>query len=200
MSVKAVDVVLLPDDEVTCKAIEANAELVDKFGRKIVLDKEICLPHISLAMGCIDEKDISAVGRILQSAAKEYPPVDLQISGVESSENSTGEKVSVLKVEKTEQLQSLHETVMEKLRPYLSYDATADMLYSDEEVAETTLQWIKNYREKSSFDKFLPHITIGYGELNSFPLPMNFSASKLALCHLGNHCTCREVLVSVELC
>lgn len=199
MSVKAVDVVLLPDDDLTCKAIKANAELVGKFGRKIVLDKESCLPHISLAMGYIDEKDIFVIGNILESIAKEHPLGDLIIVGVKSSENAAGEKVSVLEVEKTEELQLLHQVVMEKMKPYLSYNVTADMIYGDEEVAETTLRWIENYREKSSFDKFSPHITIGYGELSSFPLPMNFTASRLALCHLGNYCTCREALTSVEL-
>lgn len=198
MSRKAVDVVLLPGDRVTNKAIELNAELVKRFGRKIVLDKKSCLPHISLAMGCIDERDIASVGIILQSIAKENSPGDLRIKGVRSSENSAGEKVSAFEVEKTEELQSLHEIVMEKLLPYFSYDATADMIYGDEEVAETTLQWIKNYREESSFEKFFPHITIGYGELDSFSYSADFAVSRLALCHLGNHCTCREILTSAE--
>jgi len=199
MGKKAVDVVLLPDEAMTDKAIEANAELVKKFGKKIVLNKETCLPHISLAMGCIDEKDIASVERILQLSAKECSLSDLKICGVRSSENSTGEKVSVFEVEKTEELQLLHKTVMEQLAPYLSCDVTADMIYGDEEVAETTLLWIKNYREKSSFDKFFPHITIGYGELSAFSFPIKFTASRLTLCHLGNHCTCRKILVSIEL-
>jgi 2'-5' RNA ligase len=199
MGKKAVDVVLLPDEAMTGKAIEANAELVKKFGKKIVLNKENCLPHISLAMGCIDEEDIASVERILQSIAKECYLGDLTIYGVQSAGNSAGEKVSAFKVEKTEGLQLLHETIMERLEPYLGTDVTAEEI-KDEEVAETTLLWIKNYREKSSFAKFFPHITIGYGELSSLPaFPIKFAASKLALCHLGNHCTCRRVLASVEL-
>lgn len=198
MTKKAVDVVLLPDEAATGKAIEANAELVEKFGRKIVLNKESCLPHISLAMGCINEEDIASADVILQSIAKKISLSDLRICGVKSSENSSGEKVSVLEVEKTVELQSLHKSVMEKLTPYLSFDVAADMIYGDEEVTETTLQWIKNYRDKSSFDNFSPHITIGYGELDSFS-SMSFAVSRLALCHLGNHCTCKEILISVEL-
>jgi hypothetical protein len=37
MSRIAVDVVLLPDEAMTDKAIEINAELVKKFGNEIVL-------------------------------------------------------------------------------------------------------------------------------------------------------------------
>lgn len=199
MGKKAVDVVLLPDEAMTGKAIEANAELVRKFGKKIVLNKKSCLPHISLAMGCIDEKDVVSVKVILQSIAKECSLGDLKVLGEQVSENSAGEKVSAFEVERAEKLQSLHEMVMERLEPYLGRDVTAEEI-NDEEVAETTLSWIKNYREKSSFDKFSPHITIGYGEVSNLPpFPIKFTVSRLALCHLGNHCTCRRVLASVEL-
>ena len=103
-------------------------------------------------------------------------------------------------MEKTEELQLLHEAVMERLSPYLSCDVTGDMVCAEGEVEESTLLWIKNYREKSSFGKFFPHITIGYGEPSNFlSFPIKFAASRLALCHLGNHCTCRKILVSIEL-
>ena len=199
MGKKAVDVVLLPDEAMTSKVIEANAELVRKFGKKIVLNKKNCLPHISLAMVFIDDGDIADIEGILRSIVKESSLGDLTILGVHVSENSAGEKVSAFEVGRTKELQSLHETIMRRLEPYLGRDVTAEEV-NDEDVAETTLLWIKNYREKSSFDKFSPHITIGYGEVSNLPLfPVKFSASKLALCHLGNHCTCRRVLASVEL-
>jgi len=31
------------------------------------------------------------------------------------------------------------------------------------------------------------------------PFPIDFNVAELALCHLGNHCTCRRVLTSVPL-
>ncbi len=199
MSRKAVDVVLLPDEAMTDKAIEANAELVKKFGRKISLNKKDCLPHISLAMGCADEKNIISVREILRSIAKGFSLGELKVLGVQVSENTAGEKVSVFEVEKTKELQSLHEIVAGRLEPYLSNVVTAGDI-CDDDVAETTLSWIKNYLGKSSFGKFSPHITIGYGELiNLPPFPIKFVAARLALCHLGNHCTCRKVLASVDL-
>ena len=199
MSKRAVDVVLLPGEAMADKAIEANRELVEKFGEKIVLDKEKCLPHISLAMGCIEDEDIDAIGEVLKEIAEGAALGALLVVGIEVSENSLGEKVSVFEVERTEQLQRLHNEVMEKLSPYFSYDVSIEMIYGEEEVAETTLQWIKNYPEKSSFGNFSPHITIGYGESGGMAFPIEFAASRLALCHLGNHCTCREVFISVKL-
>jgi 2'-5' RNA ligase len=195
MSRIAVDVVLLPDEAMTNKATEANA----KLSREIVLNKENCLPHISLAMGCIDERDVPVIEKVLTVIAKRYTIGDLKIIGLRTSINARGETVSLFEVEKTKEIQSLHEMVMEKVEPYFSSVATGNMIYGDEEVADTTLEWIKNYREYSSFAKFFPHITIGYGQAQEQQLPINFTAEKLALCHLGNHCTCRKVLISVEL-
>lgn len=199
MSKIAVDVVLLPSDGMMDKAIQANAELVEKFGSKIVLNKENCLPHISLAMGCINEKDVEPIGRLLELVAKESPLGELTVIGIRTSTNARGEKGSVFEVEKTRDLQSLHEKIMRKMTPYFGCDVTSEMIYGDEEVAETTLLWIKNYARKASFTSFFPHITIGFGEIESEAFPITFAPSKLALCHLGNHCTCREVLASVEL-
>jgi len=195
----AVDVVLLPSDEMADKAIEANKELLKQCADKIVLDKEDCLPHISLAMGCIDERDIADIEKILQVIAKQCSFGQLSVIGIRTSANSAGEKASVFQVERTESLQSLHEEIMRRLAGYFSYDVTADMVLSGVRVSESTLLWIKNYPEKSSFGNFFPHITIGYGEITGHSFPIKFVVSKLALCHLGNHCTCRKILASVEL-
>ncbi len=49
-------------------------------------------------------------------------------------------------------------------------------------------------------DKESPHITLGYGQAKPpFSFPVAFAAARLALCHLGNHCTCRKVLASCRL-
>jgi len=195
----AVDVVLLPSEEMADKAIAANKELLKQCADKIVLDKESCLPHISLAMGCIDERDIADIEKVLQTIAKQYSLRQLNIIGIHTGTNSATEQVSVLQIEKTEALQSLHEEVMRRLALYFSYDVTEDMVLSPPMASESTLLWIKSYPEKSSFEKFSPHITIGYGEINNFSFPSKFAVSKLALCHLGNHCTCSRILASVKL-
>jgi 2'-5' RNA ligase len=199
MGRKAIDAVLLPDEAMMDRAIAANGELIKEAGKKIVLNRESCLPHISLSMGCVDESDIAAIEEVLKEIADKSSLAELSVIGIQVSTNSVGAKVSVFEVDKTKELQLLHEDVMEKLAPCLSYDVTADMLYEPAEVRQPTLLWIKNYREKSSFSNFFPHITIGYGEIQDVSFPIKFSASKLALCHLGNHCTCRKVLASTKI-
>ena len=195
----AVDAVLLPSDEMVDKAIEANKKLQERGSDKIVLGRQNCLPHISLAMGCIDQKELIDIEKLLQTIAARYGVQELEIVGVGVGTNAVGEKVSVFQVEKTAALQSLHEEVMRSLKPYFRYGATADMVLSPPSAEESTLLWIRNYAGKAAFENFFPHITIGYGESGGFSFPMKFTASRLALCHLGNHCTCRKVLILSEL-
>ena len=104
-----------------------------------------------------------------------------------------------LKIEKSEALQQLHESIMRALDPYLESEATLDMLYSPPKVDEISLSWIRKYREKWSFEKFYPHITLGIGRTNQQDVVISFVASELALCHLGNYCTCRKILYSSSL-
>lgn len=194
----AVDVVLLPSEEMADKAIEANRKLRKQYADRIVLDKDNCLPHVSLAMGCIDESDIFDIEKILRTLTEKCLPQQLSVIAIHTGTNSVREKVSVFQIERTEALQSLHEEAMRKLTPYLSYDVTAETVLSPPPAGESTLLWIKNYPQKASFENFFPHITIGYGQINDVSLPIKFVTSKVALCHLGNHCTCRRILASAE--
>ncbi|MHC4265064.1 MAG: 2'-5' RNA ligase family protein [Planctomycetota bacterium] len=198
MTKKAVDVVLLPEEEIADMAIELNAQLVEKFGPRIVLNKNDCLPHISLAMGCIDDRDIPDINSILEEMVREVPLGLLEILNIETETNSVGEKVLLLKIENKDQLQSLHERTMKLLSPFLKYQVTDERIF-DRQVELSTLIWIRDYQEKSSYAHFYPHITVGYGEMATTQPRRKFNASSLALCHLGNHCTCRDVLISIPL-
>ena len=199
VSKKAIDVVLLPSDEVTDLVIKANRGLVENFGSEIVLNKHNCLPHISLVMGCVEQDDIAAVRQILARAADRFQSSRLIAVGVQISENIKGERVSSLRLDNTAELRTLHEELTEELSEFLSYDVIAEMVFDSPQVSETTLSWIREYRAKSSYANFFPHITVGYGKLQGLKFPIELEVSKLAMCHLGNHCTCRAILAGVEL-
>ena len=186
----AVDVVLLPSETMVNTVVEANRRLSDK---RIILSKEGCLPHISLAMGCIEQESICWIEGILSEITEQFAADRLKIAGIHLGTNSLGERVSSLQIERTEAVQSLHEELMRRLKPYVSYDVTADMLLAPP-ISGSTLRWITDFPNKSAYANFFPHITIGYGEIGVFSFPAEFSVSKLALCRLGNHCTCRKVL------
>ena len=200
MTKKAIDIVLLPSGQMMNRAIEINQELLREHQHLIVLDKEKCLPHISLCMGCIEESEIPEIKNQLDEIASEFPPFHLQTTDLTAENTPTGKKVSVLQIKNQEDLQRLHETVMKKLWKYLSYDVEVSMLFNPTEVEEETLYWIRNYANNYEDPSlFEPHITVGFGTTGHFQTPFSFSASEIALCQLGNYCTCRKVILTSEL-
>ena len=192
----AVDIVILPDAALTDRAIAVNRDLVARCGSEIVLEAGSCLPHVSLAMGCIDSRQLDAAGDVLNDIVLESPPGRLTVVGVAVMTSATGRKTSSFIVDKSEALQRLHEEVMGRLWPYFSHDVTESMLHGPGPVSASTLAWIRDFRSRASFARFWPHITLGYGEAAPLDRPIPFAAAALALCHLGNHCTCRKTLAS----
>jgi hypothetical protein len=195
----AIDVVLLPDSSMTGQAVDISRRLSKKSNGKILLNKETCLPHISLAMGVIDRDDTPHVSGILRDLSARFTVFNLLAESFRAEKIPSGETVSMFVIEKSPALQSLHETVMDDLAKFLSYDVSTSMLFSPPPVEEISLYWIKSYATKSSFNNFNPHITLGFGELPDIRTPIAFTASHLALCHLGNYCTCRRTLFSQTL-
>lgn len=80
----ALDVVLLPSDQIMDAAIGINRKLIKSFGRHIVLNKKKCVPHISLVMGTMDKKYINEVRDCLKNLSKSTPPLKLKASALYS--------------------------------------------------------------------------------------------------------------------
>lgn len=180
--------------------VRLNQELLQSGESRIVLNTSDCVPHISLAMGCLKEEDLPALELVLTEIASTVQPLTPPISRLIVGLTSTGESLSSLLIEPTRQLQSLHETVMRRIAPYMTYDATREMFVDPHATRASSAQWVNNYPKAASFERFSPHITIGIGRLEaSVPLPMYCRASRLALCHLGHDCTCRRILIEAML-
>ncbi len=154
MTKLAIDIILLPFEEMMERVIELNKELLKTNENKIILDKVKCVPHISLAMGCIDNKQLPEIEKTLQGIAKQFRTMKLRAVKIYTETISTGKKVAGFEIEKTKAIQTLHETAMERLKPYLSYNATLDTVFSPLQPEEVMLYWVNNFRTNSSFEKF----------------------------------------------
>jgi len=192
----AVDFVLLPDQAMTDFVIAANARLVKKFQSEIVLAHNGCLPHISLAMGCIDSEKIPSLGLLLESLVK-ITPKHLRPVGITKSLSSAGVISSVL-IERSADLQNLHEKICNTVKPFFTFDVTQDMFVQCR-AGRPALLWVKNYLIESAYENFSPHITLGFGDLEDCRLPPDFAVSRLAVCRLADHCTCAKILWFVDM-
>lgn len=195
-----VDVVLIPPDEVARLAIDINRSFPDTAKENYVLDSKTCIPHITLMMGLIRRDQVPEVGRKLLKLANNFSALNLTITHAKSSDRSDGKVISGLEIAKTTELQKLHEAILDEMGSIFSYDGVEkDMFYSPPPVNKVPMFWVKGFAKTSVRENYKPHITLGLGEPKQEITPVKFNASKLALCHLGNYCTCRDILWSTEL-
>lgn len=182
------------------EAVRFNQALLRRFEKRIVLNRTDCLPHISLAMGAMREEALPAAASLMEEIARQFPPIDLRFTGIEAGPIASGETVSTWEVAPSADLRSLHETIFQRIGPLLTHDATAEAFVDFPQVLQTSVDWVNRYRDAAAFERFSPHITLGIGALEPNALfPPRGTAVRLALCHLGNDCTCREILFETML-
>jgi hypothetical protein len=126
----------------------------------------------------------------------------LEITGAFYEITPQNKRAYVFKVKPTESIKKLHATVMKELLPLFSYRVTNGMFFMDsnEKFAKTSKNWVENYGKKHAGPKsYYPHVSLKCRKAEFKRFPIKFIATRLVLCHLGNHCTCRTVLGSHEL-
>ncbi len=194
---RAVDVVLLPDEEIMIKLIELINYSADSV---IELDTHSYLPHISLAMGVMEDERLEDAANLLKRLSQRYKAISLTVSQVNSPTVANGKKISEAIVDANEQLTQLHLDIMEQFRPILTHDnVTTSMFVQEPMVDEISTTWVQHYYDKRQPTDFHPHVTLGQGAVKEPETPIQFSAYRLALCHLGSYCTCRKILSESNL-
>lgn len=201
----AIDIVLLPPPEVTEAAIEINRMLIEKTGDDAIrLDMVRQLPHVSLAMGCIPGSSLSRLNVPLEQLARRLLPMEIGVEGAVSVVTDSGDRVSGINLAKEDSVFILHRSVMAQLSGVATEKCTSASFIRDEgeELTPFTLGYVPEYGKLAGYERYSPHITLGNGDVTTLEdmpdLPERVTFSTLAVCHLGNHCTCRSVLWSTE--
>lgn len=195
----AVSVVLLPPVGITELAIEINRTFPKTAASDYVLNAKTCVPHIGLLMGLIARHQLQATTQRLTSLCESFSRLRLTITG-ERSASQSDDKLAMLLVERTSELRKLHEAVVDEMGSIFTYaDVHRDMFCSPPAVNDVSVSWMKNFAQTSVREKYKPHLSLGIGDTKSLSAPIQFTAAALALCHLGNYCTCRDVLWSGSL-
>jgi len=196
----AIDVVLIPPDNIIQLAMDINRTFSDTAEENYVLDAKTCIPHITLLMGLASRDQLPEVSHKLDVLAKKFSALKLKITHAKTSARPDGKVVSELEIDKTLELQKLHEGILDEMSSIFTYDGVRkEMFYNPPQVNETPLFWVRGFAKTRVRENYNPHITLGVGEPNKTVTTVEFTASKLALCHLGNYCTCRKVLFSTKL-
>jgi len=194
----AIDVVLLPPDEIMDLCIKINREEAAKGNAKKELGRNDFIPHLSLVVGCVQRENFSKVTKLVQKIARKTTPLKLHLVDLAYALGSDGTKTYYLKVKSSQKLQQLHELIMKILESYLTYDATVADLYSKPGEQIQAPDYINQFK-MHSFENFDPHLTLWVRSSSFNDFPISFIPSTLAICHLGVGTTCRKILFSTSL-
>ena len=195
----AIDIVILPPESIMDLTIGWNRRLCEERPDNIALNKFDTLPHITLAMGCLSEQHVPDVRSLLSKLAGRHSSLHLQVPRIKPVTSGSGNTVVTLDILASALLVHLHEDITRSFGAFLTNDAVEDDLFDRPPIDPSSIQWINRYLQDQSGDKFWPHVTVGFGNLPADFQPFSFTATRLAVCHLGNHCTCRKILMEVEL-
>lgn len=193
MNKLAIGIVLLPPKEIMAKAIEINQKLLKETKSDLVLDAQNCLPHITLAMGIAKENELPRIYELITDVAKRSHSLPLTITETEVLKHHKG-AMSAFNIERTKELQDLHNTVLEKIVPLFSYESETSMFFQPPVITEPSSWWKNRMPEEMIRENYHPHITLGHGEASPLNEPISFIASRIAVCHLGKNSTCRRIL------
>ncbi|PIQ68763.1 MAG: hypothetical protein COV91_02325 [Candidatus Taylorbacteria bacterium CG11_big_fil_rev_8_21_14_0_20_46_11] len=199
MSKIAFDIALLLPEEIMDLAISANKSVTDP--RCVYrLNKTDVLPHITLVQGVLDEARFPEVAALLNDTAQTTLPLTLKITGLDSRVQDDGYPAIGFSIESDKKVLQLHETLMKQTEAILTSDATEEMFF-DSPIRPGSVAWVQNYRAKHSHRSYHPHITISVGGVTNMDVqfPVSFTASRLALCHLGNGNSCRKIFAEFTL-
>jgi 2'-5' RNA ligase len=188
----ALDVAILPPPDVSRRAIELSASLPESEARGLRLGDDM-LPHITLTQQFIRAADLDVALERVASVLAGVEPLHLAVTGV-----GRGQSAVWMAIELTPALSALHRHLMDVLGP-LEHSGGTAAAFVDGDARDRDTAWVTDFRRASSYAAFQPHITVGHALTLPPVEPLSFTATTVAVCHLGKFCTCRRILRQWEL-
>jgi 2'-5' RNA ligase len=185
MSKIAIGIVLIPEQKASEKIVALNSQLED---HSIALNMASAIPHITLAMAHVRHVDLS----IIQAELSKWKASHIfTVVSVSSHLSRSGKNLLWLDVSLNKELRVLHLKAMKIRRRYHVKGAIARSLQT-ESLSPNDLVYVEGF-EHYAFDRYTPHVTLGYGKLDEEVLPFSFEA-EVKLGQLGEHCTLAKLL------
>lgn len=151
-------------------------------------------PHVTLSQHFVRRERISGVRRLVGDVVGRLDPFEARVTGARA-----GRTAQVLAVEASATLGLLHERLMDALRHEEVAGDAAAFQADGEPARPADVAWVEGFRERSSYARYDPHVTVGIGPRPLSAAPFRFPVEEIALCRLGRFCTCRDRLASWTL-
>jgi 2'-5' RNA ligase len=185
----AIAVALLIPDAVSAAASTLNAQL----SPTLKFDSSH-LPHITVLQQFLGEGNVGRAQDTLATIAASLEPIPIRVTGI-GAQPFDGTNVIYWEIERSEALIVLHNKVSAAFAP-LACGGTGESFFGAEHqpVRASTVRYVADFRRTSSDENFAPHLTLGFGERNLRQDLLSFTATRVAVCHLGDLNACRRVL------
>ena len=188
----ALDIAILPPSDAGERAVRLSAALPKEQSQGLRLDAGH-LPHITLTQQFVRRDALDAIFARVDEVLRGQRPIPVNVGG-----SGKGASAVWMAVERTPAIFRLHDRLMEGLRDFEQPGGGPDA-FLDGDAREGDVAWVVNYRLKSSFDSYTPHITLGHAGEPPRVEPFTFEATTVAACRLGRFCSCRRVLRTWEV-
>lgn len=196
----AIDIVLELPQALAEAAIALNRQL-DEQPNAIPLGPDAAIPHVSLAMGVIEDHDLEEVKAMLDEEFGDQETFSCRVGPVVQQNNAVGQWMAGLALDRSDDILFMHEDAIGILSEVGFVIPTLGSLHDYQHADPQTLEVIRMFREKGSFEHYRPHVTLGFGSLPGTVQfePTLFEFQYIGLYHLGDNATCRKRMHQVRL-
>ena len=153
-----------------------------------------CHPHVTLSQHFVRRERLPEVRRLVGEVVGRLDRLEVRVTGARAGRTS-----QVLTVEASATLGRLHEGLMDALGDEEVAGDAASFQADGEPARPADVAWVEGFRERSSYARYDPHVTVGIGPRPLSAAPFRFPVEEIALCRLGRFCTCRDRLASWTL-
>jgi hypothetical protein len=165
--VVAVNVLLLPDEQMTARARELNHALRQTYPAGFALDASH-VPHISLLQGYVRSRDLADLYSAVEKATQKRSLTgrQLNVSGLEHKPWDDKELTNI-KIEKTPELEAFQADLVAALSPYLVHagDKAAFVTSNaDAGIDQRTIEYVRTFVQERTGKRFEPHVTVGISD------------------------------------
>src|SRR3954470_2239462 len=188
----AVDIAILPPPAVAQVAMDLSAALPASESQGLRLDANR-RPHVTLTQQFIPRNALPDAVNAVAGVLRDRRPLPLVITGP-----GRGTRSVWMRIGRTPELLDLHRSLMGAMRSFERTGGTASA-FVQSDARPGDVKWVSGFRRSSSFERYTPHITLGHASRPPHVDSLSFVADTIALCHLGQFCTCRAVLQSWTL-
>jgi hypothetical protein len=203
----AIDILILPSDEMVQLAKSWNARLLQSDPTGFALDENHS-PHITLLQRYVYTDQLSDVYAAVDTTLASVPLSSLTLTAIKLAHMQVaalpGIGLAGVLVKASSAVIDLQSALIEAIKPFTGSggDATAYVTSEAEpDINEDTLRYVEGYVPDHSGANYLAHVTVGQAKLDdldqleaeAFP-PTDFAPRAFAVYHLGNNGTAQVEL------